>query len=113
MKGGHGVYCLPLPFPPPTRGREASGDSKCAVPGHPTQKPVALCAWWMTRAKVPTDGLVADPYAGSGSTGVAALASGRSFWGCEIEERYAEVAARRLEQAEHDGQQVGMFGPPP
>jgi DNA modification methylase len=67
----------------------------------------------MTRAKVPTDGLVADPYAGSGSTGVAALASGRSFWGCEIEERYAEVAARRLEQAEHDGQQVGMFGPPP
>jgi hypothetical protein len=44
---------------------------------------------------------------------VAALAPGRSFWGCEIEERYAEVAARRLEQAEHDGQQVGMFGPPP
>jgi site-specific DNA-methyltransferase (adenine-specific) len=45
---------------------------------------------------VPPGGLVFDPFAGSGGTGVAALIEGRRFVGAEITEHYAAVAAERL-----------------
>ena len=63
--------------------------------GHPTPKPLGLMARILTRAP---DGLIADPFAGSGSTLVAAKALGRRAVGVELEEKYAEIAARRLSQ---------------
>lgn len=65
---------------------------------HPTQKPVALMAWCIERAALPADSLVLDPYAGSGPTLVAAKAAGHRAIGIELEERYCEVIARRLDQ---------------
>ena len=63
---------------------------------HITQKPIEVMRWAMTVA--PSDGLVIDPFMGSGTTMRAALETGRRAIGIEIEERYCEIAARRLEQ---------------
>lgn len=65
---------------------------------HPTQKPVVLMRTlieWLTHPGA----LVYDPFAGSGSTGVACLETGRRFIGCEINPEYYEIARRRLEGA--------------
>lgn len=40
--------------------------------------------------------LVLDPFMGTGSTGVAAVRSGRRFWGCEMDVGYVETARMRL-----------------
>lgn len=63
---------------------------------HPTQKPVSLMQWCLGIAK--PQGLVCDPYMGSGSTLRAAMDMGFPCVGIELEERYCEAAARRLEQ---------------
>ena len=70
---------------------------------HPTQKPIELMTWCvaMTRAEPAT---ILDPFMGSGTTLRAAKDLGRKAIGIEIEERYCEIAARRM------GQEVLDFG---
>ena len=64
---------------------------------HPTQKPVELIRRCIRASTNPGD-LVLDPFVGSGSTGIAAVLEGRRFVGIDADERYLEVAARRLQQ---------------
>ena len=66
---------------------------------HPTQKPLALIARCLRASSNPGD-LILDLFAGSGSTGVAALQLGRRFLGVEREHVYATLAAKRLRGAE-------------
>lgn len=63
--------------------------------GHPTQKPLAVMRW--TLGLMPP-GTVLDPYAGSGTTLVAAKSLNRRAIGVECVERYCEAAANRLRQ---------------
>lgn len=74
-----------------------------AVREHATQKPVGLMVEVLKIAS-PAGGTVLDPFAGSGTTGVAAVQSGLDFIGCELHPGYAEVARRRLTEAE-----AGLF----
>jgi len=63
---------------------------------HPTQKPVALMQWCI--GLVADAETILDPFAGSGTTGVAAKLEGRKATLIELEERYCEIAAKRLSQ---------------
>jgi DNA modification methylase len=62
---------------------------------HPTVKPVDLMRW-LVRLVTPPGGLVLDPFMGSGSTGVAALAEGFRFVGCELDAQMVDLARRRI-----------------
>ena len=64
---------------------------------HITQKPLDVIRQLVRIA--PPGGTVLDPFAGSGTTGVAALAEGRGFVGVEITQHYAAIARDRLTQA--------------
>ncbi len=69
---------------------------------HPTQKPLAL----MVRALLAStkeNALVLDPFAGSGSTGIAANLIGRRFIGVEREQKFIEIAVKRRVQMEEMG----------
>jgi site-specific DNA-methyltransferase (adenine-specific) len=64
---------------------------------HPTQKPLGIITPLLAHS-CPPGGLVLDPFAGSGTTLVAAKLLGRRAVGIEREARYCELAARRLAQ---------------
>ena len=63
---------------------------------HPTQKPVALFEWLLGHLGLPHGAVVADPWMGSGPTGVAAARAGLRFVGIEIEPRYFWTASERI-----------------
>lgn len=72
--------------------------------GHPTQKPLGMVQDWIRRFSDQGDS-VFDPFAGSGTTLKAASLEGRRAVGYEIDERYCEIAARRLSE-----QTLDIFG---
>lgn len=95
MKGGCGVYCK----------RDMSLQGESAIRAHPTQKPLPLMEWVITQACEITD-VILDPYMGSGTTLIAAKKLGHKAIGIEIEEKYCEIAAKRLSQEVFDFSEV-------
>jgi site-specific DNA-methyltransferase (adenine-specific) len=70
------------------------GDKKVAN-DHPTVKSLALMEWCV-KLVTPPEGVVLDPFMGSGSTGIAALRNGFSFIGMEADEHYMDIAEARI-----------------
>lgn len=71
-------------------------DAPRSEPGrlHPTQKPVAVMEWSISR--LPHAGSVIDPFLGSGTTGVAAVRAGRAFTGIEREPKWFDLSCKRI-----------------
>lgn len=66
---------------------------------HPTQKPESVMAWTINQLEGGTENrVILDPFMGSGTTLVAAKRMNRSAIGIDAEERYCEIAAKRLQQ---------------
>ena len=68
---------------------------------HPTQKPVEVMCWTIDRVKA--GDTILDPFMGSGTTGVACMKLGRKFIGIEIEPKYFDIACKRIEDAQRQG----------
>lgn len=66
--------------------------------GHPTQKPLSLMKWCIEHLPSGTETIL-DPFMGSGTTGVACAKLGRKFIGIELEEKYFDLACKRIEEA--------------
>jgi site-specific DNA-methyltransferase (adenine-specific) len=64
---------------------------------HPTVKPLKLMEYLCTLTKTPTGGIVVDPFAGSGTTGMACKKIGRSYILIEKNPEYVEIAKRRID----------------
>lgn len=88
-------YPGPRHFFPSGRPSDVVAAPRTDNADHPTQKPVGL----MLQVIRWTDGLVVDPFMGSGTTGVAAIKLNRKFIGIEIEPKYFDIACRRIEEA--------------
>ena len=72
--------------------------------GHPTQKPLDLMKWTVAQIDHchPVVSIL-DPFMGSGTTGVAAVQMGRKFIGIEREPKYFDIACKRIEDAQRQG----------
>jgi DNA modification methylase len=69
---------------------------------HPTVKPLPLIRRYVSICSY-GDQTILDPFMGSGTTGVAAVQMGRKFIGVEREEKYFDIAVRRIEDAQRQG----------
>lgn len=94
---GSGFQGPPSPTVLTTREMRDGANGEVARIGHPTPKPVPLMQWLVEKCP---PGVIADPFAGSGATLIAARAQGRRSIGVELEERYCELIASRLAQGD-------------
>lgn len=63
---------------------------------HPTEKPISLMEFYIKNSSKPAE-VVFDPFMGSGTTGVACMNTGRNFIGIELDEKYFDIACKRIE----------------
>jgi site-specific DNA-methyltransferase (adenine-specific) len=69
------------------------------VVSHPTQKPLALMRYLVRLTRTPTGGVVLDPFAGGGTTVLAAIAEGRSAIAIELDAGYFDIMRARAQDA--------------
>jgi DNA modification methylase len=79
--------------------RTFGANRKNKTNSHPTVKPVSLMAY-LCRLVTPPNGIVLDPFMGSGSTGIAAQLEGFRFCGMEMDADYFKIAEARIENYE-------------
>ena len=92
VKGAHRIHRQKW------RGVVREGEENCSRSKklHPNQKPVALLTFLLEQLGAAAGQTVADPFMGSGSTGIAALRAGLGFIGCESDTAHFETARARF-----------------
>ena len=90
-RDGAVIYC------PPVQSMAKNGRE------HPNEKPVRLLSLLLDKSP---EGVVLDPFMGSGSTGVACAHLGRPFIGVEVVPAYFDIACRRIEDAQRQGRLI-------
>lgn len=90
-RDGAVIYC------PPVQSMAKNGRE------HPNEKPVRLLSMLLDKSP---EGVVLDPFMGSGSTGVACAHLGRPFIGVELIPAYFDIACRRIEDAQRQGRLI-------
>lgn len=75
----------------------ANSTNSAGSHGHGAGTPYELMAWWV-RYICPPDGVVLDPFMGSGTTALACNNLNRRYIGCDLEQKYVDIARRRLAQ---------------
>jgi DNA modification methylase len=85
------VWLMPLP----SKTEKAEGK-------HPTQKPIGLLSRIITASTKEGD-LILDPFNGSGTTGLAAIALNRKYLGIESEEEFISLTEKRYKSQLHKG----------
>jgi site-specific DNA-methyltransferase (adenine-specific)/modification methylase len=78
-------------------GMLRAGEERNVKRVHPTQKPIEVMRWCIEQ--IPACQTILDPFMGSGTTGVACVKLGRKFIGIELEEKYFDIACKRIEDA--------------
>jgi site-specific DNA-methyltransferase (adenine-specific) len=86
-----------MPCMKPSKAERAFG-LEAGSKGHPATKP-AMLMQWLCRLVTPAGGLVLDPFMGAGTTGLACVHEGFRFIGIEKDERFFDMACRRIEAA--------------
>lgn len=79
----------------PIANTDSNSKQSAAAKGHGAGTPYKLCDWWV-RYVTPPGGSVADPFCGSGTTGIAAVGNGRRFQGCEMDSMMVKIANRAI-----------------
>lgn len=87
---------------------QAEGTDRSSQNFHPTVKPTELMRW-LVRLVAPANGLVLDPFMGSGSTGKACALEGRKFIGIDLNPEYIAIARARIEFAQKQGHQPSLL----
>jgi site-specific DNA-methyltransferase (adenine-specific) len=100
---GQGFTGKPQQTVIPSYEARGGGDGLSAMTGHPTPKPIPLMGNLIEKCP---DGVIADPFAGSGATLIAARNLGRKAVGVELEEKYCEIIASRLANQTFDFSQL-------
>ena len=77
---------------------------------HPSQKPVELMTWCLRQLPKQAQ-IVADPFMGSGTTGVACANLGLQFIGVELHREYFDIACERISRAQAQGQLIPFESP--
>ena len=113
LGGDEIAYCFGEPIPSRKGQRVIPGRAPSVQPtghkanGHPCSRSIDhfmfLVRWWSE-----PDEIVLDPFMGSGTTGEASIRLGRKFVGVEIEQKYFDLACRRIEKSQRQGD---MFKP--
>ena len=90
-------------------GHDIPQDQRKHIIAHPTVKPLEILKYLCTLTKTPTGGIVLDPFAGSGTTALACIETGRDFILIEKESDYYQIAKARVTTAMSEPRQAELF----